>query len=36
MPVASWGLLFRAMLEKMESHILLKLKVLREGTWKDG
>ena len=33
MPVASWGRCLE-LLEKMESHILLELKALQEGTWK--
>ena len=35
MPVASWGRCHKP-LEKMESHVLLELKALREGTWKMG
>ena len=35
MPIASWGRCLEP-LEKMESHVLLKLKALREGTWKMG
>ena len=34
-PVASWGRCFEP-LEKMESHVLLELKALREGAWKMG
>ena len=35
MPIASWGRCLEP-LEKMESRVLLKLKALREGTWKMG
>ena len=35
MPIASWGHCLKP-LEKMESHILLELKALREGAWKMG
>ena len=34
-PTASWGRCLEP-LEKMESHVLLKLKALREGAWKMG
>ena len=34
-PIASWGCCLEP-LEKIESHILLKLKALHEGTWKMG
>ena len=34
-PMASWGCCLEP-LEKMESHILLELKALREGAWKMG
>ena len=35
MPVASWGRGL-TLLEKIESHVLLELKALREGAWKMG
>ena len=35
MPVASWGQSLE-LLEKLESHVLLELKALHEGTWKMG
>ena len=35
MPVVSWGHCLEP-LEKMESHVLLELKALHEGTWKMG
>ena len=35
MPVASWGH-YLELLEKLESHILLELWALLEGTWKIG
>ena len=35
MPVASWGYCIE-LLEKLESHILLELKILYEGAWKIG
>ena len=35
MPVASWGHCLEP-LEKIESHILVELKMLYEGTWKMG
>ena len=35
MPVASWGHCLEP-LEKIESHFLLELKALHEGTWKMG
>ena len=35
MPIASWGCCLEP-LEKMESHVLLELKALQEGTWKMG
>ena len=35
MPVASWGRCLEP-LEKMESRVLLELKALHEGTWKNG
>ena len=35
MPVASWGHCLEP-LEKLESHVLVDLKALHEGTWKVG
>ena len=35
MPMASWGCCLE-LLEKLESHVLLELKALCEGTWKMG
>ena len=35
MPMASWCRCLKP-LEKMESHVLLELKALQEGTWKMG
>ena len=34
-PVAGWGHCLE-LLEKLESHVLLELKALHEGTWKMG
>ena len=35
MPMASWGHCLEP-LEKLESHVLLELRALHEGTWKLG